>query len=263
MNKNNIYLLYDKPNEVSAAWDDKFCKLINEHDWEGLRKHVHNAKYLLHDEYLVKSYIAHRFASNVSKEALDGAFHLMSEINGLEIKSNTEECVSVVHRDFSLEARRLTSEYPEMKNFDPELESFEERRGKCHDKAFNYALAFKGDAEIVTGYIHGYSDISSYSHSWVELKDEGQELVIESASNAVMNKDGYYAIEQIEPISRISWKESYIEMMTICELGLNADLGMKDYVIFREQLLRDLKKHRRFNELLAKNKEKLDAKLER
>lgn len=263
MDRKNIDILYENPIEVSKKWDDEYCRLLNEGNYEGFRKHIKSAKYLLCDEYVVKIYVAFRFSSDIPKEMLENAYQNLLSIKNLVINKNEDDCISVTHPDFTLEAKRLTAEYPKTKEFDPELELHDARMGKCHDKAFNFALAFKDDAEIVTGYIHGYSDISKYSHSWVEFAKDGKELVIDPSLNAIMNKEGFYAVEQIEPISRISWRDAYIEMMAICEMGLNAELGMKDYVIFRDELLRDLKKHKKFNESLAKYKARLAAKLER
>lgn len=62
--------------------------------------------------------------------------------------------------------------------------------------------------------------------------------------NAVMNKDGYYYIKGIDkPINRIKdWQIKQDVKNNVFDVMGKLDLGDKEYVVFRDEILRDIKR---------------------
>ena len=57
---------------------------------------------------------------------------------------------------------------------------------------------------IVTGYVHQLSSKAKYLHTWVEFDEGKQTYVIDPTLNAVVDKNGYYAFNNITEVNKIA-----------------------------------------------------------
>lgn len=119
----------------------------------------------------------------------------------------------------------------------PELET-DKREGECYrlTHAINRHLGLAH--QMVTGYIYGYTDISRFLHSWIELTYKGEEYVIDGTMNALINKSAYYSLRKAQPITKISDEDFQSDLdnhMDILE-GVNIEV----YLLYRNELISGL-----------------------
>ena len=114
-------------------------------------------------------------------------------------------------------------------------------KATCFVKALRIATHLGIENSIVTGYCYGYSDKSRFLHSFVETTLDGKEVVIDGTLNAIMNKDGYYALRHIKPLTKISNqtlqedKENYLYKIE--------KFPPEVYFVFRDEIIRDFEKN--------------------
>ena len=122
-----------------------------------------------------------------------------------------------------------------------ELESYQGLNA-CHKGSIFTSMWSPDKNEVVTGYADRFGQ---YLHSWVEAKTaSNREVVMDYTLNAVMNKDGYYYIKGIdEPINRIQdWQIKQDVNNNVFGVMEKLDLGDKEYVVFRDEILKDIKR---------------------
>ena len=122
----------------------------------------------------------------------------------------------------------------------PEIDT-DDRIKKCFNYAYEISRNIGVKNEIVTGYIYGYTDISKFLHSWVEINYKGQDYVIDGTLNAIINKEGYYALRHAEPITKISNETLEIDIKNY--LSKVGTFGLPDYLFFRNEIIKDLEKN--------------------
>ncbi len=125
------------------------------------------------------------------------------------------------------------------------------RYGKCHQNS-NIIARSLSDKDKQSAYIVGgkfkENEMDSFYHSWVEIDEKN--VVIDFNHNIVMNRDKYYKLYEVVPIS----KTSCFEMEEVIETILfDAELDIHPIFVnyFGSEMLRDLKKN---NQLLRKSK---------
>ncbi len=128
------------------------------------------------------------------------------------------------------------SDYFSDKDIKRELMS-NKRYGKCHIQAINIAPSIKG-SRIVTGYVT--TENSKVLHSIIEYDIDNKTVVLDWTRNLCTNKDQYVELTKFVELSSFEGREVIddIELIT----G-NLDIGVKSYVVFREELMRDIKKN--------------------
>ena len=96
----------------------------------------------------------------------------------------------------------------DLKHYDEILQKIETRNHKCHALSMDAVIILKTylglDTTLVTGYNSYYVPNNKYLHSWLETEKNGQIYVIDSTSNTVMNKEGYYLLRQVDENEIIS-----------------------------------------------------------
>lgn len=58
--------------------------------------------------------------------------------------------------------------------------------------------------KLITGYVYGTTEKSNYLHSCVEVDIKGTMYVIDGIVNGVVNKEGYYLMQNAEVINIIN-----------------------------------------------------------
>ncbi len=116
------------------------------------------------------------------------------------------------------------------------------RYGNCHYDVHMVARALD-DKDKASAYIVGgkfkVNDKDYFYHSWVEIDEKN--LVIDFSHNIVMNRDDYYKLFEIVPIS----KTSVLEMEDIVQMTNDLDFNFHPIYLnyFGSELMRDLKKN--------------------
>lgn len=123
----------------------------------------------------------------------------------------------------------------------------EERKGMCHFASKHYIDIFK-DSKLVTGYICGVIDVTSYLHSWIEFEEEKMEWVFDYTMNAVMNKDAYYKLNNVRKINEICQEEIYEDkrrkfqkQLTFDIKGEKYEFDDKTYLTCAQEIKKELK----------------------
>lgn len=113
----------------------------------------------------------------------------------------------------------------------------DKRYGECHSRAMNIAPSIK-DSKIVTGYVTlGNSKVL---HSIIEYDVDDKTIVLDWTRNLHITKEQYIELTKFVELSSFDGREVIddIELIT----G-NLNIGVKPYVVFREELMRDIKKN--------------------
>ena len=117
------------------------------------------------------------------------------------------------------------------------------RYGECHINA-NMVARSLSDKDKASAYVVGgkfkENENDYFYHSWVEIDERN--VVIDYNHNIVMNRDKYYKLFEIVPISKIS----VLEMKDIVQTVIyDADFNMHPMELnyFGPELMRDLKKN--------------------
>ena len=132
-----------------------------------------------------------------------------------------------------------------VKNVFPYIET-SEREGKCYTMSYGVSLCLGGGQQndVVTGLIYGYSSKSKFLHSWVETNIGGKDYVIDSVLNAVINKEGYYAMKHAKELNRIDYKTLKADSDKYFNGKLDENqIPLEMYLTFRDEVIRDLEKN--------------------
>lgn len=110
------------------------------------------------------------------------------------------------------------------------LKRKEGRRKRCHGLSIKGSEILKKfysiDNKVVTGYAYENIDKVRYLHSWIELEEDGEQYVIDSTLNIVMNKEGYYLLMHI--------KEKEIESVVDAQLIIDDFETYGDFIHYTE-----------------------------
>jgi len=98
------------------------------------------------------------------------------------------------------------------------------------------------DNKIVTGYVYGFSNKVKSVYSWIEFKKNNEEYVIDFYNNLIMNKDAYYYLRHVDKINEISSKTIEEDECLFNEFNNILNFDIQEYLIFRDEIMRDLKK---------------------
>ena len=123
------------------------------------------------------------------------------------------------------------------KKYIKELES-SKRKGKCHYRAFDVAIAFD-DANILTGL--AMIGNKQYLHSVVETKNAKGELIcLDWTRNIMMPKEDYIELFNFRILSVVA-KDSIEEDIDYIR---DLEFTTKHYLLFRDEIISDMMKNK-------------------
>ena len=104
-----------------------------------------------------------------------------------------------------------------------------ERYGSCHHASIGMCLNLPHkNSKILTGYIN-YSDCRIL-HSVYYYEEDGMEIIYDYTKNIMMRKDEYFRLTNFK---------------LIC----NSNISVKAYMVFRDEMMRDIKKNEKVLQL--------------
>ena len=238
--------LFVEPNNESDEWDSKIFEYGYAHDTEKLEKHLETAEELYLEEQQIRVAI-NTFTldteSNTEKQRLLN--QLRKEPFILDVDVTDSFIMIELANKKKIRVCKMSEIMPGLKEEDPDILT-KDRKGKCHSKALEISSRLGSIAnDIVTGNTYGYSDKAKYLHSWVEFSYNGNDVVLDYTLNALINREGYYLLNHIsEPLSRISSKQIQEDCKLIKKLNKVGSFNIKEYLFFRDEIIRDLEKNR-------------------
>lgn len=240
---------FEEPFEKSQELDNTFAKICDE---EGLKKGIdylisQGATKLDMDSYEILYYINEFTKNKYSEEEKENIIlnlkkkdkFIKNATIGFNDHFKLQEAL-IETTEETIKIMQFSSLESNIKELLPEIDT-DNRIKKCYNYAYEISRHIGIKNEIVTGYIYGYTDISKFLHSWVEINYKGQDYVIDGTLNAIVNKEGYYALRHVEPLAKIS-NETLEKDITnyLSKIGI---FGLPTYLVFRDEIINDLEKN--------------------
>lgn len=242
-NLKEFYSSFHKPYELSTEIDNTFAKLYNEQGIKvaieylismgatKLDKDNYQITYAI-NEYTKKDIPIEEKQKQISSLLNLKDYVISAEITYNEKKKKEELVIKTTKGDikvimFSSVATSIEEDLP--------IITTGERNGQCFDLAYQINRRLGLPHTLVTGFIYGYTDISKYLHSWIELTYKGEEYVIDGTLNAMINKEGYYLLKHAQPITKIT-DELFQEDLEQ-HLDKIQGLPLEIYLVFRDELI--------------------------
>lgn len=245
-NLEEFYSTFHKPYELSTQMDNTFAQIHNE---EGLKTAIEylvsmGATKLDKDNYQVTYAINEYTDENNTQEEKQRIissltnlkdYIISAEITYNEKKKKEELVIKTTKGDirvimFSSLVSSIKQDLP--------LITTKERNGKCFDLTYQINRRLGLPHVLVTGFIYGYTDVSRYLHSWIELTYKGEEYVIDGTLNAMINKEGYYLMKHAQAITKVSSEtfqqdlEQHLEKLQ--------GLPLEIYLVYRNEIINGL-----------------------
>ena len=119
-----------------------------------------------------------------------------------------------------------------------------ERYGSCHHASVGMCLNLPHkNSKILTGYIN-YSDCRIL-HSVYYYEEDGMEIIYDYTKNIMMRKDEYFRLTNFKLINEIEREKLIEDKNFIC----NSNISVKAYMVFRDEMMRDIKKNEKVLQL--------------
>lgn len=128
------------------------------------------------------------------------------------------------------------SNYFDDKDLIRELKS-NKRYGKCHSRALDISPSIDG-SKIVTGYI--IVGNQKFLHSVIEYEYQGKNIVLDWTRNLKITKEQYIELTKFVELSSFEGRKVIDDIEIIFE---NLNIGVKTYVVFRDELIKDIQRN--------------------
>lgn len=127
------------------------------------------------------------------------------------------------------------SEFIKNEDLIKELTS-DKRYGTCHDRSIAFSQSVK-DSKIVTGYI--ILGKNRILHSVIEYERNGKTWILDWTRNLKTTKEKYIELTSFVELSSISASDVLDDAKFVKKL----DIGIKPFVVFRDELIKDMKRN--------------------
>lgn len=247
----NYNILFEERFSKSQKYDENFSDLFNT---KGLKEAIEylksiGATKLDIENYYIK-YTINRWTQNdlneaEKKELIEKLKELKDYVIDVKFEENKKFNVSEVvieTIDGTIRAIQFSKFKPNVKKYIPNIED-KTRYGNCYIFSFYISIGIPFKNYLTTGYVYGYSDKSKFLHSWVEVNLDGEDYVIDATLNAMVNKEGYYLMENAKPINKIS-KQTLIDDLDNYKIIDNENIPIEVYYVFRDEIIEDLIKNK-------------------
>lgn len=240
--------LFEKEFDTSQKIDETFAKICNE---QGFKQGIEylksiDCKWLDYDGYTILYTINELTKVSTDDEEKRKLLKRVSnqeDVIETKIEKNDKfkiPQIVISKNDYEIRVMQLSKLLPSTMELLPDLEN-DKRAGTCFTKAYHIALNLGIPNDIVTGFSYGYTDKSKFLHSWIETKLKSEKVVIDGTLNAIFNKEGYYKLRHIEPITRIS--NQTLESDIKKYLKTFKTISPEVYYVFRDEIIKDFEKN--------------------
>lgn len=240
LNKENIYKYFMTDEDDYFDWYDSVLQAIikNEDTYDLVESRNIN---LYFDSHILNDWISKFTYADCDLEKVKNILSSLvkdhpEEFKSLEIDKNKIILETSFTRIF---AAKLSSCFPILKELLPNMDT-KKRRGECHNYVCDIAkyIEIPFPAKVASGYIKPFSSADKCLHTWIEIKDKGKEYVLDASKNLMMNKKGYYFINNISsPVYKIPPKTVGKEEDLIIDMERYAIGLSKLYFANRHQAL--------------------------
>lgn len=134
-----------------------------------------------------------------------------------------------VYLSFDLLSNKL-----ENKELKKELTS-KKRNGKCHVRSINIATNTE-NSKIVTGYATFAN--KRILHSVIEMPGKKSPVILDWTMNLIMSKEDYYKFSGFKELNSVKGEDVVDDVELIID---NIKLGCKAYLLFRDEIIREMK----------------------
>ena len=227
---------------------------------KALKEYVGDGVEFYDDSYLLDliSFIYSKENEDIKEEILEfiKTFPFVSDIKRanqfiqIETDKGIVECASIsdmIRTSGKADGDDTQSKALEM--FARSIESVSNRQSNCHDFSMTaselFQYEFNTPNNIVTGYAKYYVPENKYLHSWMEIKRDGKDYVLDFTKNTIIDKESYYRllhIDEQEICSVISSEEITADKRHFG--GLIKLLDSKTYLTSRHEIIRDLNRNK-------------------
>lgn len=243
------YLLFSK--EIINDMGRNFSYLVNKYDKSGINLH----NYLLFGDNCDSLFGLREDAEGAKYKKLQDEidkFTLEPQKSKRHIKyNNIDKKYQLRDMRFGSFTFDLLSDMINDDEIKHELLS-DERYRKCHINSIMIANSLK-DKDKEFAYVVGgrakWNEIDYYYHSWVEIENGKDGIVIDFNHNIIMNRKKYYKLYEAQPIS----KTHIFEMNEVIQTVINDalfDIHSMELNYFGKEMMNDLKR----NEKVLKRK---------
>lgn len=262
----NYDWLFVKPEDRAMQIQKIISEIININNNDedavkkALKESVGDGVEFYDDSYLMDliSFMYSKENNDIKDEIIGfiGTFPFVKSISGfgqflqIETNSGVIECTSIsdmIRNMGKTDGDDKKSKTLEM--FCKSIESIKDRQSKCHDFSITaselFQYQFNMHNNIITGYPKYYVPENKYLHSWMEIKNNGKNYVLDFSKNTIIDKESYYRllhIDESEICSIISSDEITSDKRNFG--GLINLLDLKTYLTSRHEIIRDLNRNR-------------------
>ncbi len=234
--------LFTEPYKESQIIDETFDKIRVE---QGLKEAIEYLKSIGATKLDIKSYVINHHLDTFTKKSIP----IEQRIALLKSLKDDKEVFDVkVEYDEEKERHEITLDTiegqmhaipfseicPQLLEVLPELEN-DGRIGECFRLAYDIMRHIKNPCQMVTGYVFGYTDLSKFLHSWLEVKFRGKTYVIDGTNNLLIDKNAYYIIRHAIPITKISKKTFRRDLRLHKDLYEGMNLPV--YLLYRHDIM--------------------------
>lgn len=241
-----FYASFHKPFEISAQIDNTFAEIYNTQGFKPAIDYLLSmgATKLDKDSYEITYNINECTKETTSPEERKKIIKSLTRLNDYVINATItyneqkkKEEIIITTAKGEIRVIEFSSLTPNIKQELPIITTGE-RNGKCFDLSFRINRRLGLAHQLVTGYIYGYTDISRYLHTWIELTYKGEEYVIDGTLNALINKEGYYLLKHAQPITKITDQQFQSDLDN--HLDKLQGIPLEIYLVYRDEIINDL-----------------------
>ena len=186
---------------------------------------------------------AHRCEELTDKESIFIEIDKITKLSDDEIKKKLRFNFKLRKKDniFTIKKRKLKynfkmmDDYMESNQVKEELRS-DERYRKCGEMAISIAYSVDENVNIIIGYLNMFN--GKIIHSVIERFKDSESYIFDYTRNLVMRKEDYFDITNFKVLNIV--KNSDLKKDIELLRGLN--IYTKPYLIFRDEMMRDLNK---------------------
>ena len=255
--------LFIEAEKQGQEWKEKYYKALSSGDVETLETLIAEAKEVgdvYKNDNEINNFISYFTSSAFSYGEMMNkivALETLPEVDKVEYNAPNGVLKIYTKNGYvsgDLITVNLLSKSLRWLRYDEEITSLTRRVGQCHHRSLELADNLKYELNlspvIVTGQASSLAEKCSVLHTWLEVQIQGKPYVLDYTMNALIDKEAYYKIKHVKEneTCRIDYGDYMYDKPIIRPLLESKELKYKQYLFFRDEIMKDLKKEKNGNE---------------